>query len=84
MGIGVQGLADLFAQMKISFDEEAAVNTNRRIFECIYHAAVSESVELAKSKGRYSSFEGSPLSKGLFSFDLWTKLDNEKFDPKPK
>lgn len=59
MGIGVQGMADLFAKMKISFDDEHAVNTNRRIFECLYHAALTESIEISKVKGPYSSFKGS-------------------------
>merc|ERR1712159_713142 len=65
MGIGVQGMADLFARMKIAFDEPKAMETNRRIFECLYHAALTESAELAQKYGKYSTFDGSQLSKGL-------------------
>lgn len=52
MGIGVQGLADLFAKMSLSFEDPLAIETNRKIFECMYHAALTESVELAKKKGK--------------------------------
>lgn len=71
MGIGVQGLADTFCKMKIAFGSEESRDINKKIFETIYYAAVDESAELAMRDGPYSSFEGSPLSKGKFQFDLW-------------
>ena len=71
IGIGVQGLADAFILMGYPFESEEAASLNREIFECIYYNALEESIELAKTEGPYSSFEGSPASKGLFQFDLW-------------
>ena len=71
MGIGVQGLADVFAILKLSFDSLSARKLNTDIFETIYHAAMEESCELAQKDGPYETFKGSPLSKGLFQFDLW-------------
>jgi ribonucleoside-diphosphate reductase alpha chain len=107
IGIGVQGLADVFIQMRYPFESDEAKQLNKDIFETIYHAAVEASMELAKKRyqvindiknmnhkildvdikdyvnefetdianpkyiGAYSSFEGSPMSQGLFQFDLW-------------
>jgi ribonucleotide reductase alpha subunit len=107
IGIGVQGLADVFAMMEIPFDSEESREVNRRIFETIYYYAMETSMEIAKKResvvnkmrrasdeaeieklkaelnmipeednrkkymGAYSSFEGSPLSRGEFQFDLW-------------
>ena len=71
IGIGVQGLADTFATMKLSFDEPAARTLNKHIFETIYHGAVEASVALAKRDGPYDSFKGSPTSQGKLQFDLW-------------
>lgn len=71
IGIGVQGLADVFAMFKTPFDSEIARDLNRKIFETIYFGALSESMQLAKECGHYATFEGSPMSKGLFQFDLW-------------
>lgn len=71
IGIGVQGLADMFAMMKLTFDGEEAKKINKNIFETIYYGALKRSLELAKSRGKYSSFDGSPASKGLLQFDLW-------------
>lgn len=71
IGIGVQGLADAFIMMRFPFDSEQAKKLNRDIFETIYYAAMKTSIQLAKEEGRYSSFEGSPLSKGIFQFDMW-------------
>jgi ribonucleoside-diphosphate reductase alpha subunit len=71
VGIGVQGLADAFAMLKINYDSAEALSLNERIFETIYYGAVSESCELAKKYGPYSSFQGSPASQGLLQFDLW-------------
>jgi ribonucleoside-diphosphate reductase alpha subunit len=70
MGIGVQGLADLFFLKKYPFESEEAAILNQNIFEAIYLAACTASNELSKEKGCYSSFEGSPTSQGLLQFDL--------------
>jgi len=73
IGIGVQGLADVFQKVGIAFESDEAIDLNTRIFETIYHAAMETSMEMAKVKGHYKSFPGSPLSKGKFQFDLWEK-----------
>jgi len=71
IGIGVQGLADVFALMKMSFASDAARRLNRTIFEHIYHSAVDASCRLAERDGPYESFMGSPSSEGKLQFDLW-------------
>lgn len=113
IGIGVQGLADVFMILKYPFEGEKAAELNRQIFETIYHAAVESSMELSKKRskiikdifnnendeeikkyvnefeqniiktkytGAYSSFEGSPISKGLFQFDLWDAKPSNRYD----
>jgi len=71
VGLGVQGLADVFFKMKIPFDSPKAREVNKRIFETIYFGAMTESCLMAKEEGHYSTFVGSPLSQGKFQFDLW-------------
>ena len=71
VGIGVQGLQDAFFMLRLPFDSPEAAVLNRHIFESLYHAALSESCALARERGRYSSFEGSPASQGRLQFDLW-------------
>lgn len=71
IAIGVQGLADLFLELRLPFDSENAKVLNIQIFETIYHAAVELSIELAIKDGPYDSFSDSPISRGLFQFDLW-------------
>lgn len=71
IGIGVQGLADVFALMKTPFDSELAREVNRNIFETIYFGAMTKSMEIAKVDGYYESYLGSPISQGKFQFDLW-------------
>jgi ribonucleoside-diphosphate reductase alpha subunit len=71
IGIGVQGLADAFMKLRIPFEGEEAIKTNAKIFETIYYAAISGSMELAKKHGPYETFKGSPISQGLFQQDLW-------------
>jgi len=71
IGLGVQGLADTFAMLKMPFDSDQARVLNRDIFETIYYAACSASLDLAKQDGVYSSFAGSPASQGLLQPDLW-------------
>ena len=73
IGIGIQGLADAFQKMGLVFESDEALDLNTKIFETIYHAAMETSMEMAKVKGPYSTFKGSPLSKGKFQFDLWDK-----------
>ena len=113
IGIGVQGLADVFMMLKYPFESEEAAELNKQIFETIYHAAVESSMELSKKRnniitdilnnnseediakyvnefevdiiktkyiGAYSSFEGSPISRGLFQFDLWGEKPSERYD----
>ena len=65
IGIGVQGLADVFILMRCPFDSEEAQEINIKIFETIYYAALTASCELAQQDGPYSSYEGSPVSKGV-------------------
>jgi len=81
VGIGVQGLADVFMMMDVAFDSDEAAKTNRDIFETIYHAALEKSCELAKTEGKYETFDGSPASKGILQFDMWNVLPgNERYD----
>jgi ribonucleoside-diphosphate reductase alpha chain len=71
VGLGVQGLADVFALMRLPWETEKAAELNQRIFEHIYYAAVEASAEVAEKEGPYSTYEGSPMSKGEFQYDLW-------------
>jgi ribonucleoside-diphosphate reductase alpha subunit len=77
IGLGVQGLADVFILHRIAFDSDEAREINARIFETMYHAALEASCELAETDGSYETFEGSPASQGILQFDMWdgeTKL----------
>ena len=80
LGLGVQGLADVFIKMSIPFDSEEARVLNKKIFEAIYYGALVKSNELAIKDGVYSSFEGSPLSEGQFQFDLWNVKPSDTYD----
>ena len=113
IGIGVQGLADVFMMLKHPFESKEAADINKDIFETIYHAAVEASMELSKKRfytinkiasgecdenmsdyvnefeikniknkysGAYSTFEGSPISQGLFQFDLWNEKPSDRYD----
>ena len=71
IGIGIQGLADVFMIMDFAFNSPEAKQLNINIFETIYHAALETSVELSKAHGPYDSFKGSPASKGVLQFDMW-------------
>jgi ribonucleotide reductase alpha subunit len=80
VGLGVQGLADVFAMMRVDWETEKAADLNQRIFEHIYYAAIDASSEIAKREGPYSTYEGSPMSQGIFQYNLWdvtplTELD---------
>ena len=71
IGIGVQGLADVFAILKMAFGSPESRELNKKIHETIYYGCLLESVELAKESGSYSTFPGSPFSEGKLQFDLW-------------
>lgn len=77
IGIGVQGLADVFLKLRIAFDSPEARKLNAEIFECIYFAACETSMELAMKDGPYKTYEGSPASQGLLQFDLWFQEKKE-------
>ena len=74
IGIGVQGLADVFMELELDWESEPARKLNRDIFETIYYYSISESCELAKLEKPYQSYQGSPISEGKFQFDLWKNL----------
>ena len=80
VGLGVQGLADVFFMLNIPYDSENASEINKKIFETIYFGSIESSMELAKEKGTYSSYKGSPLSEGYFQFDLWKVNPSEMWD----
>lgn len=80
IGIGVQGLADVFMMLGLSFDEPKARALNKQIFEVIYHSAASKSCELAKEEGPYETFAGSPASQGILQFDMWGVQPETSFD----
>ncbi|WP_445719988.1 ribonucleoside-diphosphate reductase subunit alpha [Flavobacterium sp.] len=77
VGLGVQGLADAFIMMRLPFTSDEAKKVNQEIFETLYFAAVTASMEMAKEEGPYSTFEGSPISKGEFQHNLWNIKDEE-------
>lgn len=80
IGIGVQGLADTFLQLRYPFDSEEARQLNRDLFETLYFGAMTASMELARQEGPYSTFAGSPASHGLFQFDLWGVEPSNRWD----
>lgn len=80
IGIGVQGLADAFILMGLPFDSPEAATLNKEIFETIYFGAMTASKDLAAVEGPYESFSGSPLSKGMFQFDLWGVEPSYRWD----
>jgi ribonucleoside-diphosphate reductase alpha subunit len=81
IGIGVQGLADVFQMLNMSYDSEAARQLNKNVFETIYFSALSESVQLAKELGPYSSFPGSPFSQSKTQIELWGNQTNDSRHP---
>ncbi len=81
IGLGVQGLADAFIQLRLPFESDQAKQLNKEIFETIYFAAMTASKDLAIKDGAYETFKGSPLSKGQFQFDLWgVKPESGRWD----
>ena len=77
VGIGIQGLADAFILLRMPFTSEEAKKLNKDIFETIYFAALTSSMELAKIEGPYSSYKGSPISQGEFQFNMWGIHEDE-------
>lgn len=89
IGVGVQGLQDVFFKLRMPFDSDAARNLNREIFEHIYFAAVEASCELADEHGPHPTFEGSPASRGVMQYHLWgsepvTRLDWKTLEERVK
>jgi ribonucleoside-diphosphate reductase alpha subunit len=80
IGLGVQGLADTFILMGLPFDSDGAKQLNKDIFETIYFAAVTESCDQAEKHGAYETFKGSPMSQGIFQFDMWNVKPSKRWD----
>jgi len=80
IGIGVQGLADAFAKMRLPFDSKDAIKLNKTIFETMYFASVEASCELAQKEGTYSTYEGSPISQGKLQPDMWGLKEDKEGD----
>jgi len=80
IGIGVQGLADVFMLLRVAFDSDTARTLNRKIFEAIYFGALSASCEIAEREGPYQTYQGSPMSQGKLSQDLWKEFASEQKD----
>jgi len=80
IGLGVQGLADVFFLSGISYDSTEAKNLNKQIFETIYFATMRASCDLAKEQGHYATYKGSPISEGKFQFDLWGATPTDRWD----
>lgn len=80
IGLGVQGLADVFILLRLPFESDLARMLNKNIFETIYFAAMTASKDLAKKEGPYATFAGSPVSKGIFQFDMWGVTPSERWD----
>ena len=80
IGLGVQGLADVFFLMGLPYDSADAKTLNKQIFETIYFAAMRASCDLAKEQGAYTTYKGSPISEGKFQFDLWGTTPSDRWD----
>lgn len=80
IGLGVQGLADTFVKLRFPFDSPEAKALNKDIFETIYFAALTASKDLAKEFGPYETYPGSPISKGIFQFDMWNVKPSNRWE----
>lgn len=80
IGLGVQGLADTFAKLRMPFDSEEARTLNKEIFETIYFAAMTASCDIAAKDGAYDSYEGSPISQGIMQFDMWNVTPTDRWN----
>jgi ribonucleoside-diphosphate reductase alpha chain len=80
IGIGVQGLADAFILLRYPFESNEAKQLNKEIHETIYYAAMTASKDLAKRDGTYETYEGSPVSQGIFQFDMWNVTPSSRWE----
>lgn len=80
IGLGVQGLADAFIMLRYPFESEEAKKLNKEIFETIYYAAMTASKDLAIQDGAYETYEGSPVSKGVFQYDMWDVTPSDRWE----
>ncbi|KAI1171149.1 ribonucleoside-diphosphate reductase large chain [Nemania sp. FL0916] len=80
VGLGVQGLADTFLALRMPFESPEARQLNKQIFETMYHAALTASMEIAKEEGPYSTYEGSPVSQGILQYDMWDVTPSDLWD----
>jgi ribonucleoside-diphosphate reductase alpha chain len=80
IGLGVQGLADAFIMMGFPFESAEAKALNREVFETIYYAAMTASKDLSKELGPYETYQGSPVSKGIFQFDMWNVTPTSRWE----
>lgn len=80
IGLGVQGLADAFIMLRYPFESEEARALNREIFETIYYASMTASKDLAKAEGPYETYAGSPVSQGIFQFDMWGVTPSSRWE----
>jgi ribonucleoside-diphosphate reductase alpha chain len=80
IGLGVQGLADAFILLRMPFDSPEAKQLNKEIFETIYYASMTASKDLAKAEGPYETWKGSPISKGIFQFDMWNVTPTDRWE----
>jgi ribonucleoside-diphosphate reductase alpha chain len=80
IGLGVQGLADVFFMLGLPYESEEAKSINKEIFETIYYASIKASCDLAKTEGAYATYEGSPISQGKLQFDLWGVTPTKRWD----
>ncbi|EMR70358.1 ribonucleotide-diphosphate reductase subunit rnr1 [Eutypa lata] len=80
IGLGVQGLADAFLALRMPFESPEARQLNKQIFETMYHAALTASMNIAKVEGPYSTYEGSPVSQGVLQYDMWNVTPSDLWD----
>ena len=80
IGLGVQGLADAFILLRMPFESDEAKQLNKEIFETLYYASMTASKDLAKVDGAYESYEGSPVSKGEFQYDMWGVTPSDRWE----
>lgn len=80
IAVGVNGLADAFLALRLPFDSPEARQLNIQIFETIYHAALTASVQLAKEEGPYETYQGSPVSQGILQYDMWDRTPTDLWD----
>ena len=80
IGLGVQGLSDVFFMLGLPYEAEEAKSINKEIFETIYYACIKASCDLAKTEGAYATYEGSPISQGKLQFDLWGVKPTKRWD----